>query len=123
MHSIVAKIFQLWSESALKSDQGGNTEEDNFNQASQREPTWASETNTEHLAVLGIFIELAFALIFVLPRFFPKEGWVVTAQIFEFKDALYGELPLIFYLMFFITVLFTTSTDFIVLLFNFVAEL
>ncbi|KAK3221153.1 hypothetical protein Dsin_015123 [Dipteronia sinensis] len=76
----------------------------------------ALETNTEHLAVLAIFIGLAFAVICALPSFFPKDGWVAIPLVFEFKDALYGELPLIFYLMFFITILFTTSAGFLIVL-------
>ncbi|KAK4837550.1 hypothetical protein QYF36_006383 [Acer negundo] len=80
-------------------------------------PSWqALETKTDHLAVLAIFIGLSFAVICALPTFFPKEDRVTIAPVFEFRDVVYGKLPLIFYSMFFITVLFTTSISFLLVL-------
>ncbi|KAI9160926.1 hypothetical protein LWI28_012839 [Acer negundo] len=61
------------------------------------------------LAVLAIFFGLAFAVIGALPTFFPKESLVkYIGVVYGFKDVIYGELPLVFYIIFFITVGFMT---------------
>ncbi|KAL5744203.1 hypothetical protein ACOSQ2_027319 [Xanthoceras sorbifolium] len=69
------------------------------------------ETKNVLLVVLAIFIGLAFTVTCSLPSLFPKEYLVALAVVvFELKDIVYGELPHIFYIMSFITVLLTTST-------------
>ncbi|KAL5744211.1 hypothetical protein ACOSP7_027058 [Xanthoceras sorbifolium] len=69
------------------------------------------ETKNVLLVVLAIFIGLAFTVTCSLPSLFPKEYLVAIAVVvFELKDIVYGELPHIFYIMSFITVLLTTST-------------
>ncbi|KAK0597783.1 hypothetical protein LWI29_028547 [Acer saccharum] len=65
------------------------------------------------LVVLAIFIGLAFTITCSLPTFFPKEHFVASQEVFQYKDVALQDLPLVFYIMSIITVVFATSMGFL----------
>ncbi|KAK4839686.1 hypothetical protein QYF36_024010 [Acer negundo] len=68
------------------------------------------------LVVLAIFIGLAFTITCSLPTFFPKEHFVASREVFQYKDVALHILPLVFYIMSIITVVFATSMGFLLVL-------
>ncbi|KAL5812563.1 hypothetical protein ACOSQ3_027513 [Xanthoceras sorbifolium] len=68
------------------------------------------------LVVLAIFIGLAISITCSLPTLFPKENFVASQVVFQYKHVVSQDLPLVFYIMSLLTVVFTISTGFLVVL-------
>ncbi|KAL5812556.1 hypothetical protein ACOSQ3_027506 [Xanthoceras sorbifolium] len=68
------------------------------------------------LVVLAIFIGLAISITCCLPILFPKENFVASQVVFQYIDRVFQDLPLVFYIMSSLTVVFTISTGFIAVL-------
>ncbi|KAK3217636.1 hypothetical protein Dsin_011606 [Dipteronia sinensis] len=89
--------------------------EGNLWEQKQSFPNMKSATN-DLLVVLAIFIGLAFTITCSLPTFFPKEHFVASREVFQYKDVATHDLPLVLYIMSIITVVFATSMGFLLVL-------
>ncbi|KAI9161536.1 hypothetical protein LWI28_018394 [Acer negundo] len=89
--------------------------EGNFGEQKQSFPHPRSNKN-DLLVVLAIFIGLAFTITCSLPTFFPKAHFVAGRVVFQYNDVAHQDLPLVFYIMSIITVVFATSMGFLLAL-------
>ncbi|KAK3217632.1 hypothetical protein Dsin_011602 [Dipteronia sinensis] len=78
--------------------------------STSRSRLWLLETKNILLVVLTIFIGLAFTVTCGIPPFFPREKYIASGVVFQFEDVISAELPLVFYIMAFISILLTIST-------------
>ncbi|KAK4839268.1 hypothetical protein QYF36_020561 [Acer negundo] len=72
---------------------------------------WLMETKNFLLVVLALFIGLAFTVTCGLPAFFPRENYIASQVVYPFEDVISGELPLVFYIMGFISIVLTISSS------------
>ncbi|KAI9162236.1 hypothetical protein LWI28_025206 [Acer negundo] len=80
--------------------------------STSRSRLWLLETKNILLVVLTIFVGLAFTVTCGIPTSFPREKYIASGVVFQFEDVISAELPLVFYIMAFISILLTISTGF-----------